>query len=83
MMGNNEFRHIRKLQRALAEIQSAENVQKSGSSSSMKAYQTVKCELLFLYLKTFPTSLLYRFFAGMILLKRKIKRIREKKNNLL
>lgn len=73
---------MKNIQRALCEIQLADIAHKEEITSSMKTYQTIKCESFTLYLKIFSVKIyLWRYyFAGMIALKRKLKRIRENKD---
>lgn len=88
----NELRHIRNVRKALLEIQLADITQKEEPNSSQKTYQTIKCEwtvehkldflvcfdiLIYCRNDEFKYELL--FVAGMIALKRKLKRIRENK----
>lgn len=78
----NELRHMKNIQRALSEIDAIDTAQKDESSSSMKAYQTIKCELREFKLNLSFILIMSDFQSvGMIALKRKLKRIRENKEH--
>lgn len=75
---------MKNIQSALREIQSTDIAPKDETNPSIKAYQTIKCEFDGISIKSnenpniiFPKNV----SAGMIALKRKLKRIRESKEH--
>lgn len=74
---------MKNIQKAVCEIQLADIAHKEEINSSMKTYQTIKCESTYILYSEVCSEEIYLWrynFAGMIALKRKLKRIRENKD---